>query len=235
MRSRFWRCSTQLMVSGKSSSRARRAAAIFFSKDRLPAMRSLSAWSGLWIEICTWSRPAAFSASAAGRVNSVPAVMSDEYSSASRAPAHSSTRSRRSIGSPPVSASWSTPSARASRNARSQCSVSSSSRYVSPPMCSGLEQYGQCSGHWYDSSAIRVDGLGGCIDHQSFLGQGGDELDDVVADVGAVVARGELGGDVVKRALSVAEAEHLGGGGIEPHDALRDQQQVLLADLVVAE
>jgi hypothetical protein len=99
---------------------AKRAAATFFANDRLPAMRSLSSGSGLWIETCTWSRPAAFSACARSRVKSVPAVMSDEYRPASRAPAHSSSRSRRSIGSPPVSASCRTPSARASRNARSQ-------------------------------------------------------------------------------------------------------------------
>ena len=39
------------MVSGKPSSFAWRAAAIFLSNDRLPAMRSLSSASGLWIEI----------------------------------------------------------------------------------------------------------------------------------------------------------------------------------------
>ena len=78
MRSRFCRCSTQLIVSGKPSSFARRAAAIFFSNDRLPAMRSFSSGSGLWIEICTWSSPADFSACARSRVNRVPAVMSDE-------------------------------------------------------------------------------------------------------------------------------------------------------------
>ena len=78
MRSRFCRCRTQLIVSGKSRSLAFRAAAIFFSNERLPAMRSLSPGSGLWIEICTWSSPAALSASARSRVNSVPAVMSDE-------------------------------------------------------------------------------------------------------------------------------------------------------------
>ena len=66
------------MVSGKSSSLTRRAAAIFFSKDRLPAIRSFSSGSGLWIEICTWSSPAAFSACARSAVNRVPAVMSDE-------------------------------------------------------------------------------------------------------------------------------------------------------------
>ena len=77
MRSRLCRCRTQLIVSGKSSPRARRAAAIFFSNDRLPAMRSLSSAFGLWIEICTWSRPADFGACARWRVNSVPAVISE--------------------------------------------------------------------------------------------------------------------------------------------------------------
>ena len=124
------------------------AAVIFFAKDRLPAMRSFSCGLGLWIEICTWSSPASLSARARSRVNSVPAVISDEYRSASRATAHSSTRSRRSIGSPPVSASWSTPRRCASPKARIQCSVSSSERYRPPPMSTGLEQYGQCNGHW---------------------------------------------------------------------------------------
>ena len=117
------------MVSGKSSSRAARAAAIFFSNDRLPAMRSFSSGFGLWIEICTWSSPAAFSASARSRVNSVPAVISDEYRPGLARAAHSSTRSRRSIGSPPVSASCRTPSAaRLAERSRIQSSVSSSWR-----------------------------------------------------------------------------------------------------------
>ena len=67
-----------MIVSGKSSSFARRAAAIFFSKDLFPAMRSFSSAFGLWIEICTWSSPADFSASARSRVKWVAAVMSDE-------------------------------------------------------------------------------------------------------------------------------------------------------------
>ena len=38
------------------------------------------------------------------------------------------------------------------------------------PMSSGFEQYGQWSGHWYESSAIEASsGLGGCIDHHSLL------------------------------------------------------------------
>ena len=67
-----------MIVNGKSSSFTTRAAAIFFSNDLLPAMRSFSSGSGLWIEICTWSSPADFSASARSRVKWTPAVMSDE-------------------------------------------------------------------------------------------------------------------------------------------------------------
>src|SRR3954471_17892310 len=101
-------------------------------------------------------------------------------------------------------------------------------------MWSGFEQYGQCNGHWYESSATSVDGLGG-IDHESSLGHGADQFDDVVADVGAVVARGDRADDVVERPLAVAQAEHLRRGGVQPHDALGDQQEVLLADVVVAQ
>ncbi len=145
-----------MIVSGKPSSRAARAAAIFFSNERMPAIRSFSSGSGLWIETWTWSRPAAFSCSARSRVKRVPAVTRVEYSPAARAAAVSSSRSLRSIGSPPVRASCTTPSARASRKTRVQCSVSSSARQRSPPMSTGFEQYGQCSGHWYVSSATSV-------------------------------------------------------------------------------
>ena len=78
IRSRFWRCSTQLMVSGKPSSRAARAAACFFSNERTPAMRSFSSGSGLWIETWTWSSPASFSCAARSRVRRMPAVTSVE-------------------------------------------------------------------------------------------------------------------------------------------------------------
>jgi hypothetical protein len=71
-------------------------------------------------------------------------------------------------------------------------------------MSIGFEQYGQWSGHRYDSSAISVDGLGSCIDHKSFPSQRVDEASNVVADIGPVVARGERDDDVVERAFSVA-------------------------------
>src|SRR5919205_737259 len=67
MRSRFWRCRTQLIVSGNPSARAARAAAIFLSNERIPAIRSFSSGSGLWIETCTWSRPASLSCAARRR------------------------------------------------------------------------------------------------------------------------------------------------------------------------
>src|SRR5918995_4014553 len=99
-------------------------------------------------------------------------------------------------------------------------------------MSTGFEQYGQCSGHWYESSAISVAGLG-AIDHEPSLRHGVDQLEDVVADVGALVARGQRADDVVERALAVAQLEHLGRAGIQPHGTLGDQQHVLLAHLVV--
>jgi hypothetical protein len=94
-----------LIVSGKPSSRAARAAAIFFSNDRMPAIRSFSSGSGDWIETWTWSSPASLSCAARSGVKRVPAVTSVEYRPAARPAATSSSRSRRSIGSPPVSAS----------------------------------------------------------------------------------------------------------------------------------
>src|SRR6188472_122849 len=101
-------------------------------------------------------------------------------------------------------------------------------------MFSGVEQYGQCSGHWEESSAISVDGLGGCIDHESSLRHGVEQLVNVVAKVGAVVARRQQADDVVDGALPVAQLEHFDRGRIEPHDAFGDQQHVLLAHVVVA-
>src|SRR6478752_105781 len=100
-------------------------------------------------------------------------------------------------------------------------------------MSVGFEQYGQCSGHWYESSAISVLGLGGCIDHQSLLRHRLDEPSHVVAEIGAVVALAERADDGVERAFPVAQLEDLRRCAIEPHDALGDQQLVLLADLVV--
>ena len=63
---------------------------------------------------------------------------------------------------------------------------------------------------------MSVDGLGGCIDHESLLRHGVDELLHVVAQVGALVAGRQRVDDVVERALAVAQLEHLRGGGVEP-------------------
>src|SRR6478609_6121307 len=61
---------------------------------------------------------------------------------------------------------------------------------------------------------MSVEGLGGAIDHESLLRHGVDE---------------------VARALAVAELEHLRGREVEQHGALGNEQEVLLADLVVAQ
>src|SRR4051794_30508932 len=100
-------------------------------------------------------------------------------------------------------------------------------------MSSGFEQYGQCSGHWYESSAISVNGLRGGIHHQPSLSQGADQLVDVVANIGPVVAGAERVGDLVQRPLAVAQLEDLHRGGVEPHGALGNEQEVLLAHPVV--
>src|SRR5947209_12710488 len=82
---------------------------------------------------------------------------------------------------------------------------------------------------------MSVNGLGGAINHQSFLSHGVNQLADVVAQVGAVVALREHADDVVERALAVAQLEHLRRAGVEPDRPLGHEQQVLLADIVVAQ
>src|SRR5205085_5725746 len=56
---------------------------------------------------------------------------------------------------------------------------------------------------------------------------------NVVSDIRPPVARGQSTDDIVERARTVAQLEHLRRGGIEPHDTLGDQQHMLLAHLVV--
>src|SRR5580765_1638797 len=115
-------------------------------------------------------------------------------------------------GSPPVSASWSTPSSPASWNTRTQSSVGSSSLYLASPIESGFEQYGQWSGHLYESSAMRRSGLGVGIDDHSPVRELDEEVFDVVVDVGASEAGAELVRDVLDRAFPVAQLEDLDGG-----------------------
>src|SRR3954453_717472 len=102
-------------------------------------------------------------------------------------------------------------------------------------MATGVEQYGQCSGQREEASATSVYGLGGGIDHQPVLDHPADELADVVADVRPGVALSERGGDLVQRAVAVAQLEHARRRLIQAHRALRDQQEVLLAHVVVAQ
>src|SRR5882757_8040513 len=68
-----------------------------------------------------------------------------------------STRSRRAPGSPPDRCTCSTPSAAASINTRDQVAASSSPSRGSS--ASGLEQYGQPSGHRCVSSASNPNGF----------------------------------------------------------------------------
>src|SRR3954447_8735246 len=100
-------------------------------------------------------------------------------------------------------------------------------------MSTGLEQYGQCSGHWYESSATSVYGLGAGIDHQSLLRHAAEQLAHVVGYVGAAVALRQRGGDVADRALAVAKLEHLRRRRVQADGALGDEQHVLLAHVVV--
>src|SRR5262249_35006583 len=84
-------------------------------------------------------------------------------------------------------------------------------------------------------AALSGPALLGGIDHEPPLLHRRDQLGDVVAQVGAVVALRERLHDVVERARAVAQLEHLGRGGVELYDAFGDQQLVLLAHVVVAQ
>src|SRR4051794_40020445 len=101
-------------------------------------------------------------------------------------------------------------------------------------MSSGFEQYGQWSGQWYVSSAMSVYGRGGapplpgCIDHQPARAEAVEEVAHVVAHVRAVEALAERRRDVADRPLAVAQLEHGGGGRVQPHRALGDQEEVLV-------
>ena len=131
------------MIVSESSSFTRRAAAIFFER-LFPAIRSLSSGSGLWIEICTWSSPADFSASARSGVKLTPAVMSDGR-------ARRRVRRRRAgrdRGTASARRRWA-PAAdqRARLGRRGSMLRLELIAVLLCPMSSGLEQYGQWSGH----------------------------------------------------------------------------------------
>jgi hypothetical protein len=114
--------------------------------------------SASWIEIWTWSSPAAASASTLASSSSTAAVIRLVYWPASAARRIKAGRSGRSVGSPPEKWVCSTPSAPASSITRSQVAVSSSAAARSS--ASGLEQYGHCSGQRWVSSASSVIGGG---------------------------------------------------------------------------
>src|SRR5688500_13933104 len=219
-RSRFARCSTTLTVKAKSSSFTHAAARCLASQLRVPAIRSALSLSASWKEIWTWSSPASLSRSARSRVRPRAEVTSVWYSPAPRAWSTSSSRSRRTSGSPPESPSWSTPRARASVNTRFQSPVVSSA--AERARSSGLEQYGQCSGQRCVSSASRVVGLGD-IAHQLALRELPQVLEHVALHVRAVFLA-ERGGYVGHRAPAVAEAEDLAGGVAQEERALRVEE-----------
>src|SRR5882724_5754413 len=116
-----------------------------------------------------------------------------------------STRSRRAPGSPPERCTCSTPSAAASLNTRDQVAASSSLSRGSS--ATGLEQYGQPSGHRCVSSASSPSGLvsgPACTtsELQEFLfGEPRQELRHVGADALArrVEGRSEVIDDGAKR------------------------------------
>src|SRR5579862_3917191 len=112
-----------------------------------------------------------------------------------------SSRSLRSMGSPPDNPSCSTPSARASESTRFQSSVDNSAD--ARARSTGFEQYGQWSGQRYVRSANNVvGGLG--INNQLPLDKGRDVLGDIGAHIRAVFLA-EDGGDIGDGALAVAQ------------------------------
>src|SRR2546425_8045107 len=76
--------------------------------------------------ICTWSRPACRKAARRVCVSRYADVINEVYSPSSCAVRTSSSRSERSVGSPPDNPSCSTPRPLASRNTRHHSSVESS-------------------------------------------------------------------------------------------------------------
>ena len=224
-----------MIVSGKSSSLTRRAAAIFFSNDRLPAIRSLSCAFGAWIEICTWSSPADFSSCARSGVNSVPAVISDEYRPASRA-------RLAQLGQVPAQH-------RLAAGERELKDAEAARLTERPEPVLGLELVAvRLATDVERVRAVRAvqRALVGELGDQrrgpnqrhrprAPFGHRVDQLAHVVAHVGAAVALGERADDVVEGTLAVTQLEHLRRRGVQPHRTLGNQQQMLLAYLVVAQ
>src|SRR4051794_13263431 len=127
-----------------------------------------------------------------------------------------SSRSFRSSGSPPDRPSWRTPSDRASLNTRFHSSVvSSASARISS---SGLEQYGQCSGQRWVSSASSVVGRSAGTD-QLPLGHGVEVFSHVGFHI-CLVTLVEDGHDVPHATGSVTELQDGGTGIIEKHGTL---------------
>src|SRR5271166_4258216 len=133
-----------------------------------------------------------------------------------------STRSRRAAGSPPDRWTWMTPSRAASPNTRAQVAVSSSSPRLSS--CSGLEQYGQASGHRWVSSASSPSGRGSFSElcaisselQKLLVGERAQQCGDVGQDpiAGRRKRRREVIDDLPEARLSGAALEDLSGDGV---------------------
>src|SRR5580658_9750632 len=190
----------------------------------MPARRSALSGSASWMEIWMCSRPASRKAVARSRVRPTPEVTSVVYSPSPWACAASTSRSLRASGSPPESPSCSTPSSRASVKTLVHSSVLSSPS--APTMASGFEQYGQCSGHRWVSSASSVVGRLAVTD-ELLLGELGQILGDIGGDV-AVVALLENRRDLAERPAAVAEPENRRTRLVQQDRAFRVQQDGLL-------
>src|ERR1700748_1515600 len=80
---------------------------------------------------------------------------------------------------------------------------------------------------------MRVKGLGGRIDHKSLLRHGLHQSPHVVADSRSVVSLAQETDDVIERTVSVTQPQYLRRRRIEANGAFGDEQQVLLAHLVI--
>src|SRR5215213_5797553 len=101
-------------------------------------------------------------------------------------------------------------------------------------MSTGLEQYGQRRGQRYDSSATSVYGLGGGIGHEPPLAHRVHQLPHVLPHARADVARRQHRRDLLERP-PVAQFEDLRRRLVQTDRALRNQEHVLAAHVVVLE
>jgi hypothetical protein len=147
----LWRCITAFTVSGNPALRTSRPTSSFFSCARMPATQSPSSGVESWKLIWTWSRPARARRSIRASSRSTPEVIRLLYSPTLAARSTSASRSLRTVGSPPEKWMCNTPMSAAWSMTASHWSVESSPDARSSSI--GFEQYGQCSGQRWVSSA----------------------------------------------------------------------------------